>query len=189
MKFFIASILFLPVAAIADGTNTLPALAPPLPEMPPTFWQLHGTAILVGVFVFLAVAGFVAWQFFKSRPRIVLPPAVIARDALVKLLCQPEDGRTLSAISQILRRYVSAALEFPAGELTTTEFSAALADSEKAGADLAQSLSNFLRECDERKFSPANVTSPLNAAARALELVERIERRKVEPRAQTPATR
>jgi hypothetical protein len=100
-----------------------------------------------------------------------LPPEILAREALTKLLRQPEDGKILSEVSQILRRYVITAFELPAAELTTTEFCAALAASEKVGAELAQTISSFLRECDGRKFSPASEPAPLNAAERALELI------------------
>ena len=62
-------------------------------------------------------------------------------------------------------------LELPPGEFTTAEFSAALAASEKIGAELAQTISNFLRECDERKFSPSNPDMPVNAANRALQII------------------
>jgi hypothetical protein len=41
----------------------------------------------------------------------------------------------------------------------------------KIGAELAQSIAGFLRECDERKFSTAPAAAPLNAASRALDLV------------------
>ena len=101
---------------------------------------------------------------------------MVAREALAKLQRQPEDGNVLSQISQILRRYVGAAFQFPSGEATTAEFSAALAGSEKIGAELAQTISSFLHECDERKFSPANPTAPLNAATRALEIISLVEK-------------
>jgi len=178
----------LPVFAQAN-TNALPPLAPPLPEMPPTFWQLHGTAILVGVFVFLALAGFVAWVIFKPRPQPVLPPAVVAREALAKLQRQPEDGKILSEISQVLRRYIGTAFEFPSAELTTAEFSAMLAGNEKVGAELARTISSFLRECDRRKFSPIRAASPLNAASRALQLVAEIEQRRAELNAANATSR
>lgn len=160
-----------------NSTNALPRLAPAYPEMPPTFWEQHGTTVLVGGVIFLAFVALVMWQILKPRPKPVLPPEILAREALAQLQRQPEDGQVLSDISQVLRRYVSTAFDISAGELTTAEFSAALAGSEKIGAELAQAVSSFLRECDERKFSPASATAPLNAAARALELVERAGQR------------
>ena len=82
----------------------------------------------------------------------------------------------MSEASQILRRYVITAFELPAAELTTTEFCAALAASERIGGELAAAVSSFLRECDERKFSPPPAAT-LNAATRALELISLAEQR------------
>jgi hypothetical protein len=153
------------------STNALPALAPPYGEIPPTLWERHGTVILVAGTAVIALAVLILWKIFRPKPPVILPPEVLAREALTKLLRQPEDGKLLSNVSQILRRYVIAAFELPAAELTTTEFCAALAASEKIGTEPAQAISDFLRACDERKFSTSPAAAPLNAATRALELV------------------
>ena len=115
----------------------------------------------------------------RPESKVVLPPETVARQALAKLQPQPEDGKLLSEVSQILRRYVAAAFELPAAEMTTAEFCTALAGNEKIGAELTQTISNFLRECDERKFSLSSAAAPLNAAARALELVASAETRRL----------
>jgi hypothetical protein len=162
------------------STNTPPTLSPAYPEIPPTFWEQHGSTILVGGITLIVLAVLILWKMFQPRPAVILPPEIVAREALAKLLRQPEDGELLSEVSQNLRRYVVAAFELPASELTTTEFCAALAGSEKISAELAQAISNFLRECDERKFSPACSTAPFNAAARALELVDLAEKRRTQ---------
>lgn len=177
MKLCIASILFLPLADIAADTNALPALAPPYGEIPPTFLEQHGTAVLMGSITLTALAVLILWKMFQPKPELVLPPEILARKALTQLLRQPEDGKLLSEVSQILRRYVTAAFELPAAELTTTEFCAVLAGSESISAEPAQIISNFLRECDERKFSPASSTAPFNAAPRALEIISLAEKR------------
>ena len=85
----------------------------------------------------------------------------------------------LSEISQTLRRYIIAAFKLPNGELTTVEFSATLAGSQKVGRELAQKVSSFLRECDERKFSPINPNVPLGAAGRALGIIAEAEKQRV----------
>jgi hypothetical protein len=169
------------------NTNALPALAPPYGELPPTFWEQHGTTILVGGFLLVLLAVLFVWKMLRPRPPASVLPEVLARAALTKLLHQPEDGRCLSEISQILRRCVAAAFEFPPGEMTTAEFCAALARHEKIGAELAQAISSFLRECDARKFSPAASAAPFNAASRALKLISLAEERRAELRAQNPA--
>jgi hypothetical protein len=175
MFFFFVVLIAAPRTFGQAANNALPPLAPPDGEIPPTFWQQHGTVILIGGFIFLALAAVVLWLILKPGTPPVLLPAVVARAALARLQRQPEDGKVLSEVSQILRRYVSAAFEFPAGELTTAEFSAALAGSERVGAELARTISSFLRECDERKFSPVNPEQPLNSVSRALDFVTQIQ--------------
>jgi hypothetical protein len=179
--FFLLAFSVLPLFAQAP-TNALPALAPPDGEIPPTFWEQHGTMILLAGIALIAAAVLILWKIFQPRPAVVRPPEILAREALTKLLNLPEDGRHLSEVSQILRHYFIAAFELPAAELTTTEFCAALAASEKIGGELAGIVAGFLRECDERKFSPRPAT-PLNAAARALELVARAGSQPVQPAA------
>ena len=177
------------------NTNALPALAPPYGELPPTFWEQHGATILIGGLLLVALAGLLAWNLLHPRPPVLPQPDVLAREALTRLLGQTEDGNHLSEISKVLRRYLVVVFVLPPGETTTAEFYAALAGNEKIGPELALAISDFLRECDERKFSPAvrssaftrsgppeggtpNPLPPLNAAARALEIVESVEKRR-----------
>jgi hypothetical protein len=176
MKFLPATFLLSSAVVKAADTNALPALAPAYGEMPPTFWEQHGTLVIIGGFAFIILAMLVLWKLFQPKPAVILPPEILAREALAKLTGRPEDGKLLSDVSQILRRYVIAAFNFPAAELTTAEFCAALAGNEKIGAELTQSISSFLRECDERKFSTSPATAPLNAAACALELIASAEK-------------
>ncbi|HTV42393.1 MAG TPA: hypothetical protein VMF08_17630 [Candidatus Sulfotelmatobacter sp.] len=168
--------------------NALPTLSPPYGQMPPTFWEQHGTAVLAGGFILLALAAAVVWRILNPGPQPVLPPATVARRALEKCRVRPEDGNVLSEVSQTLRRYVGAVFEFPPGEFTTAEFCRELERNEKIGPELKRALSDFLKACDERKFSPVVASSlggaaappyqdknhaavPLNAADRALEFV------------------
>ena len=88
----------------------------------------------------------------------------------------------LSSVSQILRRYVIAAFELPPGEFSTTEFRQLVSANEKIGAELANALSEFMRQCDEQKFSGADAAGPTDAAPRALELVARGETRRAQLR-------
>jgi hypothetical protein len=169
--------LFLSQSSLsAQTTSALPRLAPAYPEMPPTFWEQHQSTIIVAGFAVLAFAFFFLKVMLRPESPVILPPEVAARQALAKLQSQPEGGKILSEISQVLRRYIAAAFPFSSGELTTAEFSAALAGNEKIGAELAQTIATFLRECDERKFSPVNPSAPLNAATRALEIISLAEK-------------
>jgi hypothetical protein len=151
--------------------NALPALAPAYGELPPTFWEHHQTTVIIASFAFLAFGfWFVKTRLRPESPKI-LPPEAVACQALAKLQGQPEDGKLLSEVSQILRRYFSAAFGLPATEMTTTEFCAAITAHEKIGAELAQTVSSFLRVCDQDKFAPKIIAPPINAVDRALELV------------------
>ncbi len=172
-----------------DQPDALPALAPPYGELPATFWEQHGAAIIAGVASLAVLAGLIVWKLLQPRPPVVLPPERVAREALAKLLQKDEDGKCLSEISQILRGYAAAVCEFPPGELTTAEFCAALDRNENVPGEFAQSISSFLRECDERKFARSqasarpgppeggtpNALPPLNAANRALELISLVK--------------
>jgi len=171
MKFLPATFFLLSTSAKAADTNTLPALAPAYGELPPMFWEQHGMLVIIGLFTFLVLASLVLWKIYQPKPAIILPPEVLARNALTKLLRQPEDGKVLSEASQILRRYILAAFDFAANELTTAEFCDALANHKQIGTEVASSISDFLRECDERKFSTASSSAPLDAANRALEII------------------
>jgi hypothetical protein len=174
--------MFLSIALFASSLpaqtsskNMLPPLSPAYGEMQPTFWERYGTKILIGGLEYAALAGLLAWVICRPRPRMIVPPNVQAREALKNLLPQPENGKVLSEVSQILQHYIIAAFRFPPGEMTTGEFSAALAQNKQIGAELAQDISSFLRQCDEWKFSKADSSQPINAVQRGLELISRAE--------------
>ncbi len=159
----------------AQPSNALPALVPAYAELPPTFLEQHEMIVIIGVFALIISVAFVVWKIFHPRPAPILPPEKITRDALARLQVQPEDGKLLSEVSQILRRYVGAVLQMPGAELTTAEFCSALARNEKIDSQLGESVSSFLCECDVRKFSPAAGAAPVNAVSRALEIVAQVE--------------
>ena len=185
MKTCLASFLFLALAATAADTNALPALAPAYGELPPTFWEHHQSSITIAGFAFLAFVFFFLKMKLRTKNPEILPPEIMACRALAKLQNQPEDGNVLSAASQILRRYVSETFNLPDTGLTTAEFCSALESNQLLGSELAALVPSFLRECDVRKFSPANSASPLNAVSRELELIGQIEKRRSELTAQT----
>ncbi len=167
--------------------NTLPPLAPAYGELPPTFWVQHQTVIIVLSLAVLALVIFILKIMLRPESLVILPPEVVARQALAKLQAEPEDGNNLSSLSQIVRRYMTGAFNLPHQELTTAEFCSAIAETPQIGPELAQLISGFLRECDVRKFSPAYGTTPLKAASRALALVEQAEKRLAESKARNLA--
>jgi hypothetical protein len=160
----------------SETTNALPQLSPPLGELPPTFLEEIGAsgqcAWHVGIFgaalIILVACGM--WLLFRRKPRTI-PPEAQARQALETWRQHSEDGTCVSNISQIVRKYFIAAFELPSGELTTAQFCRAIASHGQIGSELSTAVADFLRECDERKFSLASQPAPLGALNRALKLV------------------
>lgn len=167
--------LLLSATVLHAQSNTLPTLVPAYHEIPSTFWERHKLLVVAGIALFVAAQFFTLYRVLMRMPSKVQSPADRARTALSRLQDEPEDGNTLSVASQILRGYVGAKLGFPGGELTTAEFIAALARTNRLEIALGESLSSFLRECDVRKFSPTSRAAPLEAVSRALEFITRIE--------------
>jgi len=168
--------IFSTVPAFAQpATNKPSALAPAYGQIPQTFWNQHGTMIIIGGLTALLLFGVLLWMLLRTKMPLVVPPEILARQALSKLEGLPEDGNVLSEVSQILRRYVSTVFKLPPGELTTAEFFSALASNDKISVELGDAVSRFLRECDERKFSTAAVSTPFNAVPRALKLISLAE--------------
>ncbi len=175
MKIAFVNLALLPLAVAAAGTTDLPTLVPPYGELPPSFWELHRTAIVIGGCVLILLIPVVIWLLARPKPATHLPPEQIARAALEQLRLESEDGKLLSEVSQILRRYTGAVFQFAGSEMTTAEFCASLSGNPKIGTELSGTLASFLQECDVRKFSPASATAPMNAVNRALELVAQVE--------------
>ena len=118
--------------------NASQTSAPPLDEMPPTFWEEYGLAAVVGGVLALPASGRGRW-WPPGPNRFAAPRArSLARRALDPFRGQPEDGALLSRVSQVLRRYFSAAFGLPPGQMTTTEFCGALAAHPNVGAELRQ---------------------------------------------------
>ena len=168
------------LTAAAQSSDDALKLNPPYAELPPTFWEQHGSLVVIGsVFVVLVVA-LVVWLALRPKPVPPVPPETRARLALDALAGRGEDGALLSEVSQILRRYFVAAFGLSAGELTTTEFCRLVGGNEALGVELSSALVKFLEICDVKKFAPAPPAAPLNAVAQALELFERAEARRAQ---------
>jgi hypothetical protein len=164
----------------SEATNAPLKLSPPYGELPPTFWEQHGTSIVVAGLGLIALVAFGLWLVFRPRPKKIIPPEVQAREALEKLRRQPEDGMVLSRVSQVVRNYFIAAFQLSPGEFTSAEFSRELARSDKINSELSMVVVEFLRDCDARKFSMTTGSTNVDAANRALNLVEQAERRRAQ---------
>jgi hypothetical protein len=174
--FFFATRLF--AATNLVSADDIPPLRPPRGELAPTYWEQHGAWPFVLGAVGVLLAGAVVWLLLRPRPAAPVPPAVAAHRALDPLANQPENGIVLSRISQVVRRYFSAAFDLPPGELTTAEFSRELEGRRQVGAALSTAVHAFLRECDRRKFAPSPPPAPLGAAGLATRLIDQAEARR-----------
>jgi hypothetical protein len=182
---FVAVIFFSPplfAQTNSESTNAPLKLLPPYGELPPTFWEQNAPAISFAGLGAVALVAFVLWLIFRTKPKIIIPPEVQAREALQKLRAQPEDGAVLSRVSQVLRNYFCAAFHLSPGELTTTEFCREISGSERVGAELSNAAADFLRESDARKFSTTAGATKFNAVNRAQMLVEQAEQRRAQLR-------
>jgi hypothetical protein len=166
------------LAAKAQLTNDIPTLRPAHAELPPTCWEQHGGWIALVICLLLALAAYVVWRWLRPKPPVIVPIEVQTRQELGRLRAEREDGRTLSSVSRCLRRYVATTFHLPTGELTTAEFCRAVASQNAIDPALAGGLGDFLRQCDELKFAPAQPSPPFGAAERALKLVEQGEARR-----------
>jgi hypothetical protein len=181
----LATVLSLLVLQLSFGAATnsgapdeIPALRPPHGEIGPEFWEQYGWWVMLWGALLLALICAVTWLLTRPKPPEVVPPEVLARAALEPLRQQPEDGALLSRVSQILRHYVAAAFDLPPGELTTAECCRAIAGQGQIGPELSAALSGFLRQCDQRKFSPPPPAPPLSAVVQALQLIEQTQARR-----------
>jgi hypothetical protein len=161
-----------------ESTNAPAKLLPPYDELPASFWEQHGAAVVIVGMAALALIAFIIWRRLRPKSPVILPPEVQARTALEALRQRPEDGACLSRISQILRRYFIAAFHLPPDELTTAEFSRAISGHAQVGVELAATVTGFLGRCDEQKFSPAKPAAPLGAVDQALALIAQAEARR-----------
>jgi hypothetical protein len=179
--------MFLAVLPVSGATNSESQdealkLMPPHDELLPTWWELHGSWVVLGGVLALVLMVLIVWLWKRPKPVPPVPPEVQAREELEKLRQQPESGKVLSQVSRCVRRYVIAGFSLPAEEFTTTEFCRMVREHESIGSDLASKLSVFLRRCDELKFAPTDTPPAPGAASQALILVELGEARRAELR-------
>jgi hypothetical protein len=186
LGFGLRTLCLLAAVGVQAATNEsgieeeIPPLRPFRPEVAPTVWEQYGVwIVLAGVLLLVVLAG-VVWLLTRPKPPVIVAPAVQARHELEPLRQQPENGFVLSRVSQVLRHYVAGAFDLPREELTTAEFCRAITGSERAGPELSVGMSDFLRECDRRKFAPLPPVPPLGAVAQADKLIEQAEARRAQ---------
>jgi hypothetical protein len=175
------------LVAIPAFAQPPPALRPPREEIAPGLWEAHSHLImLIALFCVLLILALV---FILTRPKTVRnePPEITARRTLAALQNRPEDGALITEVSRIFRRFVIFAFGLPAEELTTAELDRVLQSLPSAEPALVADVGDFLRECDAEKFAPLARPPRVNAAARALALLEKIEAHRRRSMAKAPA--
>ena len=165
-----------------NSNEEIPPLKPPQAEISPSAWEENGAAMVTAGLLALAGLCTAAWLGFRPQPAPVVPPETQARRQLETLRGQPQTGQLLSAVSRVTRSYFREAFGLPVGEVTTAEFCEQLAAQERLGPSLGTEAQQFLRRCDEFKFSTSTPPAAFDAAAESLKLVELGENRLVQAR-------
>jgi hypothetical protein len=177
---FLAAALPLHGQTNVSEANAPLKLLPPYGELPPTFFEQHGTFIIFGGLGIVALAAVGGGLIFRPKPKVIIAPEVQARQALELLRQQPEDGAVLSRVSQVVQNYFIKAFQLASGEFTTAEFSRIISSQDQIGTELSSATAGFLRDCDACKFSTSADSAKLDAANRALNLIEQAEQRRVQ---------
>jgi hypothetical protein len=156
-------------------------LRPVRTEIPPTYWEREGKALVLHVTEFAVWLGFTIWLLSRPHPKPTEPIELVTRRELNLLRTQSNDSEVLSGVSRSLRRYFAAAFHLPPGEHTTEEFCRLVVGNERIGFSLAERTVAFLRRCDASRFA-ATSGHIHGAVAEALEIVESAEARRQEQR-------
>lgn len=166
----------------AAAAEKIPDLRPPLGEIPPSFWEQHGTQVIIGSALgAVLIVAFVLW-LLRKKPPVVIPPAVTAREALEELRGRKETLALATEVSQIIRHYVLAKLGRTGEEPTTEELARGLSEKSQFSPESVKALTAFLHDCDVQKFAPAIAPQP-DLVTRAFALVESFERETPPPAA------
>jgi hypothetical protein len=159
------------------SADEIPPLVPPRGEIAPGFWDQYGSWVIVGLVLLLVLASALVWFLTRPKPPPIITPAgFVAQQALEPLREQNENGVVLSSVSRILRHYFSLSFGLPPAERTTTEFCGALASVTQLSPELSATVSDFLRQCDQRKFGPSQPQPPMGAVSIAFKLIQEAER-------------
>ena len=175
---FAGVLLVTPLHAATNliSADEIPPLTAPRGEVAPGFWELYSSWVLLGVVLLVLLVAVLGWWLTRPKPPpVIIPAAVEARQALEVLGDQAESGVVLSRVSRIVRHYFSLTFGLPPAERTTTEFCAALAALPHLSPGLSANVSEFLRQCDQRKFAPSPPQPPLGAVSTAAKLIQLAE--------------
>jgi hypothetical protein len=180
-KYFLATCLSFVCCAAFAAEENIPKLRPPHDELQPSFWELHGWWTVAGIVLVLAALAFFIMWLRRPKPDGITPPEILARRALENLRGRTEDAALVVEVTRVLRRYILLAFGLAPDELTTAEIHQTLQHSKPVAPDLADAITDFLRECDERKFAPTPPLPQAGVVDRALALLEKVEASRQQP--------
>jgi hypothetical protein len=162
-------------STIGAQEEKIPPLRPPKNELGLSFWQRYGWWVALGALVAVVLIAFMVILLRRPKTQQVTPPQLAARRALEALRGRADDVTLAVEVSHIFRVYLYFALNLPAEELTTAELSALLRSPRLGDADLANTTSDFLKRCDEKKFAPSTDEPPVRFVDAACHLIDRLE--------------
>lgn len=150
-----------PLAPTAPDTPQIRDIAPPLDVFPYPTWMIV-TAVILAALALAAIVIFIVRRIRNRPPPLPPSPQSIAlRElrALQQRVKQSTPYEFSIAVSDVLRRYVSAEYRVHAVEQTSPEFLAAIAQSVKFAEAERQQLAEFLERCDLIKFARIDADS------------------------------
>ena len=160
--------------------SAIPDLQPIEELLPPTFWERHRATLLLGGLLAAAISVAVVWWLWRPRAVMALPPADIARAAFQELESGPDNRFSAGLVLKTLRRYLAASISaWPRGELTVEEMIPQLHRETSMPPELKVEIALLLRQCEQCHFSSGRLNNPAKLAARARELVSKIETAKI----------
>ena len=168
--------------ALWSFAAAIPDLRPIEELLPPTFWEQHRVAILLGGLLGLAILAVAVWRFRRVRPVVVLPPAEVARKTLQRLEAGPDNSVLAGAVLKTLRHYLPAAIPtLSRGELTADEIVGHLDRKSSLPPELRNEISLLLRQCEQRQFFSGRQDAHTKLATRALDVIRKIEATQIHP--------
>jgi hypothetical protein len=159
----IAALSTPPPAPSAPGPEApdLRDIAPPIDVFPYPTWMFVVAAILAALVLAALIYAIVRRIRNRPPPLPPTPQSIALRElrALQQRVKQSAPYEFSIAVSDVLRRYVSAEYHVHAVEQTSPEFLAAISQSVKFAEAERQQLADFLERCDLIKFARIDADS------------------------------
>jgi hypothetical protein len=181
--------------APAAGSATAPDIHDLHSLAPLTFWERHGTEVIVYGLLGATLLAVGLWFFLHKKP---VPPLTPYERAMRELQFARglrdtgQDKVFAIAASDAVRHYLENAYQMPAPERTTEEFLQVAASHAWLHGELTTLLRRFLEFCDLAKFAGQQFGAEereqlLNAAREFIEAAEKLRQPPTAPTKPNPA--